>query len=458
VCALLAAGVSALLLMQHHGETSAVQAVNEVCGDGKTSGCEQVARSSWSSVSGVPLAAIGLAFSLVLAAGCAVALVSPPEVGKSLGGLALILLGAALGVDVALGFIQAFALKAFCGLCVATYVLNAVAFAALWPARATLGGALGRFSPESRPALVGLGIALLGLASGVWAFQQALSARAALRSATVLGGPIGDTPVPTATVAPTPEPGHEGHDHARPAPAPVAAAAASGPRNWQAEAQRLQAILDNPQQLQQYFTDKAAREYAAAKVEKIDLVGMPAKGPAEAPVKVVEYSDFLCPFCRDLAGGLSGFLPQAGGRVQIIYKHYPLDQTCNPNLQRSAHEGACLLAQGGVCAHEQGKFWAYHDKVFARPMERASREDVTRLAGESGLDPAAFGACIDAPRTKERLAAQIAEAKSIGVQSTPTVLINGKKLPRINDFLQVVDAEAQSKGFPKLQQGAPANH
>ena len=80
-----------------------------------------------------------------------------------------------------------------------------------------------------------------------------------------------------------------------------------------------------------------------------------------------------------------------------------------------------------------------------------------RLAGEAGLDGAALGTCLIAPRTKERLKAQIEEAHRLGVQSTPTLSINGKKLPRINDFVQVVDKEAQAKGFPPLQVGAPGH-
>ena len=79
VLALLGAAVSGLLLFQHHGEALAVSAVNQVCGDGTTSGCEQVAQSRWSSMGGVPLAAIGLAFSLVLASAFVLAL-SPGRV------------------------------------------------------------------------------------------------------------------------------------------------------------------------------------------------------------------------------------------------------------------------------------------------------------------------------------------------------------------------------------------
>jgi protein-disulfide isomerase/uncharacterized membrane protein len=442
VCAILGAGLSGLLLFQHHGEATAVSAVNEMCGDGTTSGCEQVARSSWSSLRGIPVAAFGFVFSLVLASAFVLALPSGSEAKGALASLALVLLGAGLGVDLALAGVQAFVVKAFCGLCTATYVLNAVAFAVLWPARGALAAAprvLG--SGGNRPVLAGLVLAVVAFAASVGGLEQALEARASLRSASLLGA------APASVSS---------------APALPPESAAGGAREgeaerWRAEARRLQGILDDPQQLDQYFADKAAREYAQAKVESLDLEDVPAKGAAQAPVQVVEYSDFLCPYCRSLAGALQNFLPQSGNRVQIFYKNYPLEKDCNPSVQRSAHVGACNLARGAICAHEQGKFWPYHDRVFAKPQENATLDDVVRLAGEVGLDPGAFSTCLSAPRTSERLAAQIAEARRAGVQATPTLFVNGKKLPRINDFLQVVDKEAQAKGFPPLQHAASSD-
>ena len=79
---------------------------------------------------------------------------------------------------------------------------------------------------------------------------------------------------------------------------------------------------------------------------------------------------------------------------------------------------------------------------------------MVRLAGEAGLNAAAIEGCLSDPHTKEHLSAQMEEAKRLGVQATPTVFIDGKKLPRINDFLQVVDKEAVKKGLPPL--AAPA--
>ena len=134
----------------------------------------------------------------------------------------------------------------------------------------------------------------------------------------------------------------------------------------------------------------------------------------------------------------------------IYYKNYPLDQACNPSLKASTHPGACWLALGGICAQYQGRFHAYAGKVYSTELRNPQPPDVVRLAAKAGLNAQALEACINDPRTKSQLEAQIAEAQRLGVQATPTLFVNGKKLPRINDFVQVVDKEAQSKGFPPM--------
>ena len=111
------------------------------------------------------------------------------------------------------------------------------------------------------------------------------------------------------------------------------------------------------------------------------------------------------------------------------------------------------VALGAVCAQRQGKFEAYHDRVFSTDLRNPTPADVVRIAGEAGLNGAALQGCLDDPKTKETLAAQIAEANRLGVNATPTLYVNGKKLPRINDFVSVVDKEARRKGFPPLAPG-----
>jgi protein-disulfide isomerase len=168
----------------------------------------------------------------------------------------------------------------------------------------------------------------------------------------------------------------------------------------------------------------------------------------------VEFSDFMCPYCRSLAGAFANYVPQSGNRVAVYFKNYPLDTECNKNVSNSLHPGACWLAMGGVCAQQQGRFWPYHDRVFATNFANPKREDVVKVATGAGLNTAAFESCLDTPQAREKLAAEIKEGAAAGVQATPTVFINGKKVPRMNDFTQMVDKEAARLGLPPLQRPA----
>jgi protein-disulfide isomerase len=169
----------------------------------------------------------------------------------------------------------------------------------------------------------------------------------------------------------------------------------------------------------------------------------------------VEFSDFLCPYCREIAGAFSNFIPKSGDRIVLYYKNYPLDQSCNASLTSTVHPGACLVALGALCAQDQGRFWQYHDRVFANPPKDPKVADVVRIAAEAGLDTAAFEGCINAQRTRDRLTAEVAEGKNYGVSSTPTLFINGKRLPRINDFIPMVEKESARLGLPPLPNPGP---
>jgi protein-disulfide isomerase/uncharacterized membrane protein len=445
------AAVSGLLLMQHHGEGPAVAAVNQACGDGQTSGCEDVARSSWSRVAGVPVAAFGLAFYLSLALALALALVAPGEIRDTLAGLVVAALAVGLLVDLLLLGVQAIAIHAYCKLCILTYLLSAAALVALLPARRAArgtGAAAGR--PEGRLALAGWALGTLAVAGAVFAANATLVSRAARRQANLLGAPVAAAPAATAAPAPA-SPGAPSVTTS-PSASPEAPAGPQDAKYWQERAQKLQSTIDDPQKLEAYFSEKAQREYDTSAPMSIDVASAPLRGPATAPARVVEFSDFMCPFCRNLAGALSQFVPQSGGRVAVYFMNYPLDNTCNPKLPRATHPGACTVALGSICAHYQGKFDAYHDRAFSTELHNPQPADVVRLAGEAGLNAAALEGCLDDPKTKADLAAQIAEGNRLGITATPTLFINGKKLPRINDFVPVVDKEARKKGFAPLTQ------
>lgn len=143
--------------------------------------------------------------------------------------------------------------------------------------------------------------------------------------------------------------------------------------------------------------------------------GDPVAGPAGAPVEIVEFSDFQCPFCQRLTATLDRLKAEYGDRVRLVFKDYPL-----PN-----HAQAFKAAEAGLCANAQGRFWALHDAMFSN-QDELEVDDLKRRAGELGLDRAAFDACLDSDRFAEQVNADLQYGQAIGVQSTPTVFINGR--------------------------------
>jgi protein-disulfide isomerase len=397
----------------------------------------------------------------------------------------LALAGVSLLFDVWLLAIQAFSIGAFCRLCLATYAFGLAGFIALLPARNALGRLAASLARgDGRLVVTGWLIASLGFGAAVMAAESELKQRERMRAASILGSPAPaatsqpdltaptpaaatvdpppvSAPAPTLAAAPAASPPAAASPAAgSPAPSPAAAGteierARAEAQAARAEAKRLQETLDDPKKLDAYFTAKASREFDEAKPQTLGLEGVPHKGPAEAPIKAVEYSDFLCPYCRSLAAAFAGFQPQTGGKLAIYFKNYPLEQSCNPGLSTTVHPGACWLALGAVCAVEQGKFWEYHDKVFSiDPLANPQAADVVRIGESAGLDPGSLASCIHSTKAKERLGADIAEARRVGVQSTPTVFINGRRLPRINDFVAAADKEASRLGLPPLSKPA----
>jgi protein-disulfide isomerase/uncharacterized membrane protein len=439
------AATSGLLLLQHHGEQGASATVNQVCGDGQESGCDIVNQSAYSAAFGIPLAGIGLFFYLSLIVLLTLGLLAP-EVRDAAAALALVLVAIALLLDAGLLSLQAVAIKAFCKLCLFTYLVNAGMIYLLLPARRALG-ALRRLSSnvEGRLLLAGWVAGSLAVAAAVAGAESTLTLRASARGRALIG--MSEASAPPAT---NPGPAAVGAVASPGSPTPIPVPAGGEAQHYKELAEKLQQTLDDPQKLDQYFAAKAAQEFDKAQVQSMDLTDVPSKGAANSPVQIVEYFDYLCPFCRQLAAALDAFLPQAGNRVVVYYKNYPLDQACNPDLKQTVHAGACWLAMGGICSGYQGKFAAYQGKVMTTEVHNPGPADVVRMGTEAGLNAAALEACINDPKTKERLSAEIGEARRVGVQATPTLFINGKKLPRLQDFVSTVDKEAQKKGSPPL--------
>jgi len=160
----------------------------------------------------------------------------------------------------------------------------------------------------------------------------------------------------------------------------------------------------------------------------------PALGSASAPVTLVEFSDFQCPFCARVRPTLMRVKEAYGDRVRIVWKDFPLT---------SIHPQAFKAAEAGQCAREQGKFWEYHDRMFAN-QQALQPEFLKKYAADAGLAAAAFNTCLDSARHAERVKSQIGEGTGLGVSSTPSVFINGRMLSGAQPyeaFASIIDDE-----------------
>lgn len=150
----------------------------------------------------------------------------------------------------------------------------------------------------------------------------------------------------------------------------------------------------------------------------------PSLGPATAPVTVVEFSDFQCPFCLRVAPTLKRVHEAYGDKVRIVWKDFPLT---------AIHPQAFKAAEAGQCAREQGKFWEYHDRLFAN-QQALQPEFLKKYAVELGLDAAKFNTCLDTAKYAERVQEQMGVGSSLGVSSTPSVFINGRLVSGAHPF------------------------
>jgi protein-disulfide isomerase len=165
------------------------------------------------------------------------------------------------------------------------------------------------------------------------------------------------------------------------------------------------------------------------------------KGPTDAPIKVVEFADFMCPGCQAASRALREYFAQQGPDISLTFKNFPLEKTCNPGIGQSVHTGACELALGSICASELGMFWPYHDRIFSRSWEVATRQDVIDNGVAVGMNKAKFEACLASPGAKSKLAIEIKEGFETVVQVTPTLVVNGRKLAATNQFSSAVEEE-----------------
>jgi protein-disulfide isomerase len=167
----------------------------------------------------------------------------------------------------------------------------------------------------------------------------------------------------------------------------------------------------------------------------VDVTGRPIRGNKDAPVTIVEFSDFQCPFCSRARPAVNKVRETYGDKVRIIFRNFPL----------SIHPQAQKAGEAANCAGEQGKFWEMHDRLFAN-QAKLQLPDLKEHAAALGLDAEAFGQCLDSSRHTTDLQRDAEAGTGYGVSGTPSFFINGRPLvgaQPFESFAQVIDDELE---------------
>jgi protein-disulfide isomerase len=155
----------------------------------------------------------------------------------------------------------------------------------------------------------------------------------------------------------------------------------------------------------------------------VDSSDDPSKGPAAAPVTIVEFSDFQCSYCAQVSLTLKKITEQYRDKVRLVFRDFPL----------AMHKEAPKAAEAAACAHEQGKYWEMHDRLFANQGE-LQIEDLKRHAAEINLKGDQFNTCLDSGKYAAEWSEDMKEGSRYGVSSTPVFFINGRMLTGAQPF------------------------
>lgn len=167
---------------------------------------------------------------------------------------------------------------------------------------------------------------------------------------------------------------------------------------------------------------------------EVSTDGAPFEGAAEAPVTLVEFSDFHCPFCKRVQATIKQVLEQYPGKVKHVFRNLPID---------GLHPQARRAAEAARCAQDQGKFWEYHDILFARAPQ-AAPDDLIQYAVQLGLNKDEFNRCLAGGDYQSIVQHDLDEGARLGVSRTPAFFINGRFLngaQPLEKFVQVIDEE-----------------
>jgi protein-disulfide isomerase len=192
------------------------------------------------------------------------------------------------------------------------------------------------------------------------------------------------------------------------------------------------------------FMDGLKKEYKVTSYLEpvrttVATTGFPSKGPANATVTIVEFSDFECPYCGGFYPTLKEVEKNYKDKIRIVYRQFPLT---------SIHPRAMKAAEASLCANDQGQFWQMHDAMFT-DQSKLEVSDLKDKAAKLSMNTATFNACLDSSKYAAGIKSEILEGAKVGVSGTPSLFINGRFLSGdqpYEDLAKIIDDELSRAG------------
>jgi protein-disulfide isomerase len=208
--------------------------------------------------------------------------------------------------------------------------------------------------------------------------------------------------------------------------------------------ERIRLDLESQARMQNYRSALSQLKEAAKirvlltepRVSVSDNTTSPFLGPKDAAITITEFSDFQCPYCREASGAIKQVLNAYGDKVRVVFRHLPL----------AIHTQAFPAARAAYCAGQENRFWQFHDQLFA--AEDLSDDTISKIVGDLGLNRERFNSCLKSESSRIAVVKDLQEASKLGINSTPTFLINGRLVRgtiKFEAFKEIIDHELTAR-------------
>lgn len=204
---------------------------------------------------------------------------------------------------------------------------------------------------------------------------------------------------------------------------------------------QLLAMLNRQALLERLRKDEPVKIMLEPKRVAVNSTGHPSEGAKDAPVTVVEFTDFQCPFCKATEATIKQLKSKYGDKIRLVHEDYPLP----------FHSHAMDAAKAARCANEQGKFWPYRDALFA-DQSKLAPADLKATAKSLGMNSSKFDACFASTKYDGMIKADQAAGEKAGVDGTPAFFVDGRPLigaQPVNKFEELIDDELANGGSTK---------